>query len=313
VTVGREDLERELGKLRREVRDPRAGIYGPDSINWKVAREAICFLGGGRAALLQLAHPFVAHAVDQHSHTRTDPLGRFMRTFANVFDMVFGDLDHALASARRVHGIHARVTGHIAERVGPFDPTSRYEANDEDALMWVHATLLDSALQAYELVVGPLGADERERYYAEARRFGWLFGVPDAAAPPDFAAFTAYNERMWQWLRVGKPAREMAGFLLHPPAARLRGAFAWYRTITAGLLPAPIREQYGLPFGSRERLLFRASLAAMRPLYRMLPAPLRQSPPYRDAVRRLKGRHGRDPAGVRVERWFLSLLDGGWA
>src|SRR5579863_1863378 len=72
--------------------DPRAGIFGPSSISWRVNREAALFLGAGRASLLQLAHPWVAAALDQHSNLRSDPLARFHGTFRVVFTMIFGTL-----------------------------------------------------------------------------------------------------------------------------------------------------------------------------------------------------------------------------
>src|SRR5688500_13747227 len=137
MIVTRRDLESRIEQLRAAVRDPRAGLYGPGSVSWKVNREGIVMLGGGRAALLQLAHPYVAHAVDQHSATRTDPLGRFQRTFLHVFGMVFGDLDQAIESARRVYRVHTRIHGPIAEDVGAFAQGHRYHANDPDALFWV--------------------------------------------------------------------------------------------------------------------------------------------------------------------------------
>lgn len=189
MTVSRADIEGELARLEAEVQRPEAGIYGPGSASWKVDRESIIFLAGGRAALLQLAHPFVAHAVDQHSDTRNDPLGRFQRTFDNVFAMVFGDLAQAERSARRVHAIHTRIQGHIAENVGAFAAGSFYEANDENALMWVHATLLDSAILAYEQVLGPLSPLDRRQYYAESRRFARLFEFRSRCCPKTGARF----------------------------------------------------------------------------------------------------------------------------
>src|SRR5829696_9079178 len=99
VIVSREDLETSLARLRETVADPRAGILGPTSIGWQIGADLALFLGGGRAALLQLAHPMVAHAVDDHSRTRADVVGRFQRTFRNVFAMVFGELGDALAAA----------------------------------------------------------------------------------------------------------------------------------------------------------------------------------------------------------------------
>ena len=96
---------------------------------WARNREAIIFLGGGRAALLQLAHPFVAQAVADHSRTREDMLGRFLRTFEHGFARVWGDLDAAVASARRVHAIHTHIHGVVRETAGGVIAGTRYDAN----------------------------------------------------------------------------------------------------------------------------------------------------------------------------------------
>ena len=111
MVVTRADLEASLAALRRQISDPRAGILGPRSIAWQIGGDLAVFLGGGRAALLQLAHPMVAYAIAQRSHARADVAGRFRRTFRHVFAMVFGGLDDAFAAARRVHAIHARIHG----------------------------------------------------------------------------------------------------------------------------------------------------------------------------------------------------------
>ena len=91
--VSREQMEGLWKSVREEASDPRAGIFGPLSVTWKVNREAALFLGAGRAALLQLAHPWVAVALDQHSNLREDPLARFHNTFRVVFTMIFGTLE----------------------------------------------------------------------------------------------------------------------------------------------------------------------------------------------------------------------------
>src|SRR4051812_3067974 len=116
--VSRSDLEAALTELAAGVRNPHDGILGPSSAAWRVGGDLAVFLGGGRAALLQLAHPMVAYAVDQHSATRSDVVGRFQRTFRNVFAMVFGSVDDAFVAARRVHNVHARIHGVMSEAVG---------------------------------------------------------------------------------------------------------------------------------------------------------------------------------------------------
>lgn len=99
AAVGREDLERQLEVVRALAPGEMEGVFGPDSLTWRIDREALTFLGAGRALLLQLAHPWVAAAIVEHSKTVGDPIGRFHRTFAVVFTMVFGTLDQALSAA----------------------------------------------------------------------------------------------------------------------------------------------------------------------------------------------------------------------
>lgn len=299
-------LDETLDELRRGVKDPNAGLFGPGSMMWEIGRESICFLGGGRAALLQLAHPYVAHGVDQHSKTRTDPFGRFQRTFSNVFDMIYGDLDSAIASARRVHRIHERIRGPIRETVGRYADGSPYRANEVPALMWVHATLWDSAVQAYELVVRPLADEEKDRYYEETKRFALLFGIPREALPPDWASFMAYNRRMWESdeVVVGDTAREIASFLLTPPEKILTPVTAFAKILTAGLLPPRIRAGFGLKFGTSEKRLFRATIRALKATHRTWPYRVRYLPAYLDARRRIQGRTGRDRINELLNRIY---------
>jgi len=289
MTVSREKLEAHLDKVRARVRDPREGIYGPLSMVWRVNREQVLFLAGARAALLQEAHPFVAHGVDQHSLTKTDPIGRFERTFKHVHAMLFGDLESALSSARRVHAFHQKIRGTIGENSGAHAKGSFYQANDEQALLWVHATLWESSVTAYELLLHPLEGEEKERYYQETKLFAYLFGIPDEILPPSWPEFLHYNQRMWQSneLAVERTAREMAAFILSPTNPLQRHLTGWHRTMTAGFLPPRFREAYGLAFGPKEQAVFAASVRALRTAWRFVPRQYRYVPAYLGARARI--------------------------
>lgn len=259
---------------------------------WRVDREAAVFLGAGRALLLQLAHPWVAAAIAEHSRALADPIGRFHRTFGVVFTMVFGAGDQAFAAARRLYRRHALIAGCLPEAAGRFAAGAPYRANEVAALRWVHATLIDTALRAHDLVLAPLPPEARERYWVESRRFAALFGIPEAALPRDWAGFAAYVEEMQagQTLAVGDPARRIA-------AALFTGRFAppfWYRAVTAGLLAPRWRAEFGLPYGPAERRAAGRALGVLRRLLPWLPPPLRYVGPYQEACARLEGR----PAGL---------------
>src|SRR5215472_3765137 len=127
-TISRGDLEEQLATLRALAPGGAEGLFGPASVTWRVDREAAIFLGAGRALLLQLAHPWVAAAIAEHSRTFTDPIGRFHRTFKITLTMVFGTTDEAVSAARRLYWRHARIHGVLAEAVGPFPAGSSYRA-----------------------------------------------------------------------------------------------------------------------------------------------------------------------------------------
>lgn len=288
-TVTWTELEASLAQLRARIADPRGGILGPCSVAWQLGGDLGLFLGGGRAALLQLAHPFVAHAIAQHSRTRTDVVGRFQRTFRYVFAMVFGELDDAFSAARRVHRIHARIHGVLPEAVGGWRAGTSYHANDVDALRWVHATLVDTTLVVREHLDGPLPVDLKDRYVLEMNRFAQLFGIPAQLLPESWAAHAAYMARMLasDRIAIAPCAREMAMFLVgrggprQPPLGRVTEA------VTAALLPPAIATQFELRGSPR---IARAGIAAFATLYHRLPRSVVAIPAAADARRRLTGR-----------------------
>lgn len=310
MIVTQSQIERRLDQIAARVKDPRHGLFGPGSMTWRISRESVVFLGAGRAALLQLAHPYVAHGIEQHSATRADPVGRFNRTFLHVYGMIFGDLESALGAARRVRKVHDRIHGAIDEDVGRYARGQRYTAHDEAALLWVFATLTETSVMAYELGIGPLSPAEKEGYYQEIKLFAGLFGISEAAMPPDWPSFKRYCEEMVSGdaLGVGQPARETARFLLTPPRGALGPFMRSYAALTTGLLPPRLREGFGLPFGRAEEASFQRALGVVKRVWPRLPDRLRWVPDYVEALRRLDGRPRPDKVGRAVQQLILSSV-----
>jgi uncharacterized protein (DUF2236 family) len=304
--VSTERLECELILVRSAAADSLAGVFGPRSITWQVDREAAIFLGAGRALLLQLAHPWVAAAVAQHSDTFANPIGRFHRTFSTVFTMVFGTLAQSFEAARRLHRRHASITGSLQSAAGPFPAGSFYCANEVSALRWVHATLVETALMAYAMVLPTLTREQRERYYAENRLFAALFGIPREHLARDWTAFSAYTETMTRssTLTVTDSARVMAHRLL-------AGADTWlpipagYKALTAALLPPRLRDAFALRYGKAEEGDVQQFLGRTRRIYPYLPARLRYVGPYQEAEQRLAGRPQPDFVARMCNRFWM--------
>jgi uncharacterized protein (DUF2236 family) len=305
--VSMESLERELTLVRGAAAGSPAGVFGPRSITWQVDREAATFLGAGRALLLQLAHPWIAAAIEQHSDTFANPIGRFHRTFGTVFTMVFGTLAQSLEAARRLHRRHASIKGTLQSAAGPFPAGSFYCANEVSALRWVHATLVETALMAYALVLPALTREQRERYYAESRLFAALFGIPREYLARDWTAFAAYTEALARsnTLTVTAPARAMAHRLLAGADTWLLPIPASYKALTAALLPPPLRDAFALRYSKAEEGDVQQFLGRARRIYPYLPARLRYVGPYQEAEQRLAGRTQPDFVARMCNRFWM--------
>ncbi|WFU17607.1 oxygenase MpaB family protein [Bradyrhizobium sp. CB3481] len=304
--VSESDLSAALEIVRAEAAGPVEGIFGPASATWRIDREAVIFLGAGRALLLQLTHPWVAAAIAEHSRTLADPVGRFHRTFELMFTMVFGSRDGALAAARRLHRRHAMISGVLPEAVGAFAAGSAYCANDLAALRWVHATLVETAAMAHDLVLPPLSISERERYWAESRLYAGLFGLKGADLPADWAAFADYTAAMAQseTLTVSAAAREVAGQIFAGARRWLRPP-RWYLALSVGMLPERLRAGFGLDVSERDRRAAERALAWLRRVYPHLPARVRYVGPYHEAQARLQGKPQPDLATRCLNRAWI--------
>jgi uncharacterized protein (DUF2236 family) len=262
------------------------GMFGPDSEAWRLDREAMLLLGAGpRALLLQLADPGVAAGVDEHSDFRADPWRRLDGTLRSYLRIIYGSTAAARAEIRRLNALHREIRGR------------GYDARDPVLALWVHATLIDSTIVAYDRWLGPLPRDRAARFYAETVPIARAFGVPEAMLPRDLDAFEAYVAGRLApggGVEVTDTARELADAILHPPLPGLLArlpldprAYGWTLWPAVGLLPASVRDAYGLRFGRRERLVAEWLVAGWRTWNPLLPRTFRQMPQALAADRRV--------------------------
>jgi uncharacterized protein (DUF2236 family) len=289
--VSREASESLIASLANSAPDPRAGVFGPSSASWKINRESALFLGAGRAALLQLAHPWVSTALEQHSAVMENPIARFHSTFRIVFTMVFGSLAQATAAARHLYEVHTYIQGKMGEDIARWPRGSHYQANEIAALRWVFATLIESAVLAYETVLPPLPQGELAAFYGDSVRLGGLFGIPPDTLPADWESFLIYCREMEQSdeLGVTDAARAMAHNLLRGTNAWIKPPH-WYRGLTTAWLPERFRNEFRLPFGPDEERAITAARARLPRYYRRLPESLRFVGPWHEAQARLANR-----------------------
>jgi uncharacterized protein (DUF2236 family) len=238
--------------------------------------------GGSCALLLQAAHPSVAAAVAQHSTYATDPFGRLMRTLDSSFAVVFGARSEADAALRHVNAIHAAVRG--------WRPDGQaYSAMEPEALLWVHATLVDTALRVYGRFVAPLSGADQQRYHEESAAVGLALGIPAADMPDTIVMLRGWMDGMIATggVRVTPDARRIARTVLYPTRFPPRIAWDVAHLVSLSTLPEAIRNQYGIGWSAaRERGVERLAAISRRLLPRV-PGLLRTAPQARAADRRV--------------------------
>jgi uncharacterized protein (DUF2236 family) len=260
------------------------GLFGPDSISWRVDREVLVLAGGTCALLMQLAHPAVAAGVAEHSDFRADPFARLRRTLAATYAVVFGTTPRAERAIRRMNAIHAQVAGTVPETGEP------YRALDPALLLWVHATLVDTAIRVYDQFVAPLADEDAEAYHAEARRIALRLGVPDDSLPETLSGLRGEMDRMIRSgeVTVTPTARSLATAVLYPTAFPPRVVWDLAHLVSLSVLPPAIRRGYGISWSRGRSQGVDLLAAASRRLMPLVPEPLRHVPAARSAERRLR-------------------------
>lgn len=272
------------------------GLFGPDTVTWRVHADPTTGLGGLRALLLQALHPLAMIGVAQHSGFRQDPWGRLLRTANYIGVTTYGTTDDALQAAAAVRQVHRFVRG--------VDPESglTYSADDPELLLWIHCCLTDSLLSTYRRCGGPLGPGDGDAYVGEQVRLAPLVGLDPELAPHDEAGLRDYFRRVRPQLRVTGEARRAAAFVLVPPMPKwvqlltpARPAWAGLTAVAFGMLPRWARRMYGLPGLVLTDAAVSAAGRALRQGLLALPPELRQGPAYRAAQARLTA----DPPALR--------------
>jgi uncharacterized protein (DUF2236 family) len=248
------------------------GLFGPDSMSWRVVGDTAVFVGGIRALLVQAAHPEVAAGVAEHSRYRDDPLGRLTRTSAYVTATCFGampEVDHAI---KVVHRRHRPVIG-TSHRGRPYD------ASDPELDAWVHNSLTDSFLAAYRAYgAQPCRESDADRYVEEQTRVGVLVGAsPLPATAADLSSWIAGHRA----LAPSPGQREAVEFLRRPPLPpAVRAAYGVLYRAAVATLPEPICDVIGVRPLRGDHALGRTGVTLLR-------SALGASPDWRLALERV--------------------------
>lgn len=240
------------------------------NISCRINAERLMLVAWLRAILLQLAHPLIAAGVADHSSFRggaTTAIVRLHHTVSAMLALTFGNANERERALDAIRAIHRRVNGTLRVECGPFAAGTRYSAEDPALLVWVHATLVDSIVLVYEKLVAPVTADERDRFCADSADVAVALGAPPDLPPRSWSALRTYMDEQYAsgQIVVSSEARRLASSVLMLPGSTL---------IAAGLLPAAMRRQYGLPWDDGRERRFRVLMKLFGAARRLMPTRL---------------------------------------
>ena len=272
----------------QQTTQPDPGLYGPDSVTWRVHADPSMALAGLRALFLQAVHPLAMAGVAQHSDFREDPWGRLFRTADYVGTTTYGTTSQAERAGAKVRGIHKRLSG--------IEPESgrTYRVSDPHLLRWVHCVEVESFLTTATRCGLRVSAADRDRYYAEQTRGSALVGLDPSTVPGSVAEMAEYFEQMRPELHVTEEARRTARFILWPPMpARVskgtpaRAAWIGLATAAFTMMPRWARRLYRMPGLPTTDVAATAAGLAFRSGLLVVPERLRHGPELKAARARV--------------------------
>ncbi|MDH4611610.1 oxygenase MpaB family protein [Pseudomonas sp. BN102] len=252
-----------LGQLDFENPKGDPGLFGPDSVTWRVHGDfTSMMIGGISALLLQMLHPLALAGVWDHSNFRTDMLGRLRRTGQFISGTTFGTRKDADWLIDKVRNIHLQVVGTA--------PDGRpYAASDPDLLTWIHVAEVSSFLKAHLRYLNPdLGGEDQDRYYAEIALVAERLGARDV--PKSRREIAEYLEAMRPQLLCDERSLEVVRVLFGAPAPSVAAKPFGLLMTQAGidLLPDWASAMLGLHQSAWQRRLVRAGVWRIAPILR---------------------------------------------
>jgi len=223
------------------------GLFGPESVTWRLHAEPLMGLAGLRALLLQALHPVAVAAFEEHSTYRQDVWARLARTAEYVALITYGSTTEAMLAASRVRAMHARVRGTLPSGV-------EYAADEPQLLAWVHCCLVASFLEVLTRGGVTLTGAEQDQYIEEQVKAAMLVGLEPDEVPHDRAALLDYFRVIKPVLECTPAARQTASEIVAPAApprldaaATPRPAWSALAGLAFAALPPWGRRLYALP------------------------------------------------------------------
>jgi uncharacterized protein (DUF2236 family) len=222
------------------------GLFGPQSVTWRIMSEPVMWVAGVRALYLQALHPRVMRATWQNSSfTRAGQAwGRFTRTIEYVCIRTYGSTAEVERAGRRLRHLHASLRG-------TDEDGSEFSLDEPELLLWVHCAEISSEAEIARRSGLPLTAAELDEFVSEQRRSAAVVGLDPATVPASMSELAGYFTTMRPRLHACPEARRALRLSFVPRLPLhllpLRLVVPPLNTLAFASLPPWARQLYGVP------------------------------------------------------------------
>lgn len=225
------------------------GLFGPQSVTWRVLASPSTSLGTATAVLAQMLHPRVVRLIAQASTFERNPELRARLTAEYGATITFGDTALAEQAGATLRNLHSRM------KAIDINTGEEYDANQPDLLTWVHCTIPWAMLHACDRWGPALTPAEQDQFVNEQRVAARLVGLDPESVPGNVADLDAYIDSMIPKLAYTAEAGRIRAIMV-PRGLPRSGAQIIGRLMSLAavdLLPAEMRDLYGYQWGPVQR------------------------------------------------------------
>jgi uncharacterized protein (DUF2236 family) len=250
------------------------GLFGPDSVTWRVMASPAASVGTATAVLAQMLHPRVVRLIAQASTFERNPELRARLTAEYGLTITYGDTRSAEVAGETLRTLHSRM------KAVDIDTGVAYDANEPDLLRWVHVTIPWALLRACDRWGPAFTPAEKDQFILEQRVAARLVGLDPESVPGNMAELEAYMASMIPRLAYTTEAGRIRAIMV-PRAVPRSGSQLLGRLVSLAavdLLAPEMRELYGYWWGPVQRGMLAAatnglvrSAVSKTPYARVLP------------------------------------------
>ena len=258
---------------------------GVGSIMWNSITDFSLLPIAISVAVMQGALPAVSTAIEKTGTYKNDPVARALASASSLMRFLYDGGDVAYQEAQDLRKLHANIKGTLADG-------SSYYALNPATFRIVPDTFLDGIIRNRELIGKPLSKDEKDTLFDEYVQLCLMFGIPRKFIAKDLEDFNAmyldvvenqmeYTPAVKILLEdIYKAPTESKRFILRTLAKAHNKYIAPIADIglRGGLHPR-YRELNGIPWTLNDEEKFQKLCSKIRFIQKVIPRPLRSSPP----------------------------------